>query len=192
MSESRKKMLIGWGGRDVTPRGKVSLWGQHRVRVTDEVRDPLTTTALAVSSEDRGEMAIMLIDQDTGRVKGTFVPFFGTPTWTATGPAVLARRTGALLLPGALVRSGRSRYRLVLDAPIERARTGNDEYDDWETTRRASAALESLIRRFPDQWTWFHRRWRTRPPVGWTSPSPPAPDDSLTTLHDHADRRFGE
>jgi len=125
----------------------------------------------------------MLIDQDTGRVKGTFVDFFGSPALTATGPAVLARLTDALLLPGALVRSEDDRYRLVLDEPVDRARTGNDEFDDWETTRRASLALESMVRRFPDQWTWFHRRWRTRPPHDWHNPSPEGaapPVDDLT------------
>lgn len=130
-----------------------------------------------------GEVAIMLIDQDTGRVKGTFVDFFGSPAWTATGPAVLARLTGALLLPGALVRVKKERYRLVLDEPVERVMTGDDEYDDWETTRRASLALESLVRRFPDQWAWFHRRWRTRPPLDWQPPSPAGaapPIDDLT------------
>ncbi len=141
---------------------------------------------------NRGEVAIMLIDQDTRRVRGTFVDFFGTPTWTATGPAVLARRTGALLQPGALVWSEKERYRLIIDEPVERIVTGSDEFDDWETTRRVSAALESLVRRFPDQWTWFHRRWRTRPPVDWISPSPPTADAPAITVDSSAERQVTE
>lgn len=124
----------------------------------------------------RGEAAIMLIDQDTDRVKGTFVDFFGSPAWTATGPAVLARNTGAVMLPGAMLRTAGDTYRLLLEEPLTLVDTGDDDYDDWENTRRASAALESLIRRFPEQWTWFHRRWRTRPPEGWAPPTPPPED----------------
>jgi hypothetical protein len=52
--------LIGWARRNVTPTGKVSLWGQHFVRVTDEIRDPLTVTALALASEDGREAAILV------------------------------------------------------------------------------------------------------------------------------------
>jgi KDO2-lipid IV(A) lauroyltransferase len=115
----------------------------------------------------------MLIDQDTGRVKGTFVEFFGRAAWTATGPAALARLTGASLLPGALVRSDPGRYRFVLDGEVERSETGDREFDDWETTRRATLALEGIVRRWPDQWTWFHRRWGTDPPAGWQPPAVP-------------------
>lgn len=126
----------------------------------------------------RGETAIMLIDQDTGRVRGTFVDFFSSPAWTATGPAVLARKTGAVMLPGAMLRTSGDTYRLHLEEPLNLVDTGDDDYDDWENTRRASEAVESLIRRYPEQWTWFHRRWRTRPPEGWSPPAPP-PDTHL-------------
>jgi len=54
------KMLIGWGSRDVTPKGKVSLRGQFHVRVSDEIKDPLTTTALAIESEDKSEQSIIV------------------------------------------------------------------------------------------------------------------------------------
>ena len=119
-----------------------------------------------------GEIAIMLIDQDTGRVKGTFVDFFGRKAWTPTGPAVLARLTGSVLIPCALIRERDHSYSLLIEQPVETVETGHEDYDDWENTRRASLAMESLVRRYPDQWAWFHRRWRTRPPVGWVDPVP--------------------
>lgn len=120
-----------------------------------------------------GELVILLIDQDTARVRGTWVPFFGHPAWTPTGPAALARLTGAVMLPGALLRQADHRYRLLLEPPIRMTRTGDAEYDDWENTRRSTLALEALIERYPAQWVWFHRRWRTRPPADWSPPSPP-------------------
>jgi len=54
------KILIGWGSRDVTPKGKVSLRGQFHIRISDEVHDPLTTTALAIESEDKSEQSIIV------------------------------------------------------------------------------------------------------------------------------------
>ena len=56
----KEKILIGWGTRDVTPEGKVSLRGQFHVRISDEVRDPLTTTALAIESEESKEQTILV------------------------------------------------------------------------------------------------------------------------------------
>ena len=120
-----------------------------------------------------GEIAIMLIDQDTGRVRGTFVDFFGRKAWTPTGPAVLARLTGSVLIPCALVREKDHSYSLVIEQSVDTVETGNEDYDDWENTRRASLAMESLVRRYPDQWAWFHSRWRTRPPESWVDPVPP-------------------
>ena len=54
------KILIGWASRDVTPKGKVSLCGQFHVRLTEEIHDPLTTTALALESEDKSAQAIIV------------------------------------------------------------------------------------------------------------------------------------
>lgn len=54
------KILIGWASRDVTPKAKVSLLGQFHIRVTEEIHDPSTTTALAIESEDKAEQAIIV------------------------------------------------------------------------------------------------------------------------------------
>ena len=60
MSKREQGLLVGWAGRDVTPKGKVSLWGQHHVRITEDVRDPLTVSALALASQDGRETAILV------------------------------------------------------------------------------------------------------------------------------------
>ena len=60
MSESVSNLLIGWASRDVTPNGKVSLCGQFHIRLTEEVHDPLTVTALALESSDKKEQAIIV------------------------------------------------------------------------------------------------------------------------------------
>jgi len=60
MSESIPNLLIGWASRDVTPTGKVSLCGQFHIRLTEEIHDPLTVTALALESGDKEEQAIIV------------------------------------------------------------------------------------------------------------------------------------
>lgn len=106
----------------------------------------------------------MMIDQDV-RNEGIFVPFLGTAASTITTPAVLALREGRPLVPAFLVRLGPTRHRLVVLPPIEPSEAegeGKDEKVAW-LMRRATGALEDIIRLHPAQYFWFHRRWRTTP-----------------------------
>ncbi len=104
----------------------------------------------------------MLIDQDTD-VDGVFVPFFGRAAYTPTGAAALALRTGAAVVCGFLVREGSIRHRMVVQGPITLIRTGDHERDITENTALFTGLIERHIRTFPDQWVWFHRRWKRRP-----------------------------
>jgi KDO2-lipid IV(A) lauroyltransferase len=58
---------------------------------------------------------------------------------------------------------GEQRYRLVFGQELEVVSTGNAEADSVTNTARFTAVLEEYIRRYPDQWLWMHRRWKTRP-----------------------------
>jgi len=131
--------------------------------------------------EDRG-LVVMSIDQESRARFGVAVPFFGEAVWTPRLPAALARLTGAVVLPGVLLRRRDHRYRLLLEAPIRMSRSGDQEYDDWENTRRFSLTMESLVERFPAQWTWSERRWGTFPVSGPTPPPRPPGDDGLTRI----------
>lgn len=128
-----------------------------------------------------GRIIALPADQNQSRRSGVFVPFFGRPACSTPGPARLAMLTGAIVVPAFLLREGDSaRHRLVLLPAIDIVRTGDTTADVVENTRRCQAALEQIIRRHPDQWVWFHKRWRTRPDgepplYGETVRSLPAP-----------------
>ena len=106
----------------------------------------------------------ILMDTNMTPPQGTFVAFFGTQACTATGLAHVARKTGAAVLPGFMVweRTER-RYVLHFGAEVEIPRTENVAADIFEGTQRCTRVIESWIRRYPDQWLWIHRRWKTRP-----------------------------
>ena len=110
---------------------------------------------------------ILVVPADQNQVFsfGVFVDFFGLPACTTPGPARLAMLTGAPILPVFLVREGESgRHRVEILPDVEVASTGNREDDIRITTQRCTAVLEDMIRRYPEQWIWFHKRWKTRPP----------------------------
>ena len=86
------------------------------------------------------------------------------PASTSAGLARFALRTGAAVVPGfVLWDENRKKYRLRFDPALELVRTGDQERDVVENTARFTKVIESYIRRYPDQWLWIHRRWRTRP-----------------------------
>lgn len=101
----------------------------------------------------------ILVDQNASLEQGAFVNFFGVPACAFTSFAKIAARSGAAVIPGfALWSESESRYVLRFDAPVQ---ITGDEHAD---TARIQSHLEQVIRAYPDQWLWIHRRWRTRPP----------------------------
>jgi KDO2-lipid IV(A) lauroyltransferase len=97
--------------------------------------------------------------------QGIFVPFFGRLACTASGLARVALKTDAAVLPGFLLwRDEERRYVLEFGPPFRLIRTGDPEADVFANTEMFTAAIETYIRRYPEQWLWVHRRWKTRPP----------------------------
>jgi KDO2-lipid IV(A) lauroyltransferase len=112
-----------------------------------------------------GETVGILMDTNMTPPRGVFVPFFGIAACAGTGLAHIARQTGAAVLPGFMLwEPAERRYVLRFGPEVEIPRTADRAADILEGTRRATAAIESWIRRYPDQWLWIHRRWKTRPP----------------------------
>ena len=106
----------------------------------------------------------ILSDLNTQTREGVFVPFFGVPACTTAGIATLALKTDAVVIPTVAVWDRRQRkYFFHGDPPIELLRTGDREKDIEANTARFAAAMERLIRLYPDQWLWIHKRWNTRP-----------------------------
>jgi Kdo2-lipid IVA lauroyltransferase/acyltransferase len=107
----------------------------------------------------------ILIDQNTTLDTGVFVNFFNILACTTTSVATIALRTGATVIPGFLIWDDKLRkHRLRFEPPVELIQTGNLQWDIAENTALFNQILEGLVRKYPDQWLWVHRRWKTRPP----------------------------
>lgn len=106
----------------------------------------------------------ILMDTNMTPPQGVFVDFFGTPACTASGLARVAMRTQAAVLPGFLTwREEEKKYVLEFGERLALVCSGNDEQDVIANTQICTAAIEQWVRRFPEQWLWVHRRWKTRP-----------------------------
>jgi KDO2-lipid IV(A) lauroyltransferase len=111
-----------------------------------------------------GETVGILMDTNMTPPQGIFVDFFGIPACTASGMARIALRTDAAVVPGFTVwDSVLRKYRLHFDPAVQLIRTGNDEQDVAANTALFTRVIEDYVRKYPDQWLWVHRRWKTRP-----------------------------
>ncbi len=116
----------------------------------------------------RGGALALLADQDAGS-GGVFVDFFGKPASTYKSLALLALEYDALIVVGYaqrreqdLMASGWPRFELGCEAVVDpRECTTMDPVR--ELTERYTLALETAIRRAPEQYFWVHRRWKTAP-----------------------------
>ena len=121
-----------------------------------EKRDAARGILRALSAN---EAVGILIDQNSAADQGVFIDFFGIKACAGSAFAKLAHHSGAAVVPGfALYSEAERRYVLRFYPPVEI--TGDVAAD----TQRIHSQLESVIRDYPDQWLWIHRRWKTRPP----------------------------
>ena len=135
-----------------------TLHGNRTVDKDDFVRGLL-------SAMRAGETVGILMDTNMTPPQGVFVDFFGIPACTASGLARIALRTDAAVVPGFTVWDSTLRkYILRFDPAVELIRTGDNEADTVANTAKFTKVIEGVIRRYPDQWLWVHRRWKTRPP----------------------------
>jgi Kdo2-lipid IVA lauroyltransferase/acyltransferase len=111
-----------------------------------------------------GQTVGILMDTNMTPPQGVFVDFFGHPACTASGLARVALKTGARVLPGFLLWEESTRqYVLRFGSPLALQCSGDAEADVVANTALFTSVIEAYIRRYPDQWLWVHRRWKTRP-----------------------------
>lgn len=105
----------------------------------------------------------ILLDQNVDWYEGVFVPFLGQPACTNKGLALIAMKTGAPVIPVFSVRQPDGRYRVVFEKEVDLIRSGSKLSDTEENTALFNRIINKYIYWHPEQWFWFHKRWKTRP-----------------------------
>lgn len=121
------------------------------------------TAFLPIAGEiRRGKFLAFLVDQDSN-YDGVFVDFFGRPAFTPKGPAILARRVRRPVVPVFIVREKDGNNHIYVEDPIFPRMDRYWKDDVYEMTKRYTQKVEEYIRKYPDQWVWMHKRWKTSP-----------------------------
>ncbi len=105
----------------------------------------------------------ILQDQNVDWYEGVFVPFMGKRACTNKGLALIAMKTGAPVIPVFSARQPDGRYRVVFENEVDLVRSGSKLADTEENTAEFNRIINKYIYWYPDQWFWFHKRWKTRP-----------------------------
>jgi len=146
------------------PRVQRLVQAQFRTDLIVLPKDDGYSPALLRTLEERKAGLAIVMDQHAGR-SGIWMDVLGRPASVHSSPARLHLRTGFPLLFGCFVRTGPLRYRMIFTAPIFRDKAPADREKTRALVEELTRRLEPLIRRYPEQYLWMHRRWRT-PPVG--------------------------
>lgn len=111
----------------------------------------------------KNEIVAFILDQNMINTEGVFVDFFGRPACTTPGLAYMSAQSRAAVVPTFMLRLPDGRHRLKVLPPIPPPPDRKPE-TILAYTQRYTKVIEDVVRQYPDQWIWLHRRWRTQPP----------------------------
>jgi KDO2-lipid IV(A) lauroyltransferase len=142
---------------------KIDRWITEIRKVAGlELIPPENASRKVIQALSENRVVGILIDQRAKRSKGVWAEFFGRKAPTTPGLAALALKTEAPVVPVFMVRNGFQKHRLIIKKPLELINTGDIKKDVEANTQLFNQTLESMIRQYPDQWFWVHRRWERK------------------------------
>ncbi len=136
-----------------TDSGLNTIYAQPRKKCVSECLEVLR----------RNEVLFVPLDQHSGTAGSVLVDFFGRKAATATGPIVLSKRTGAPILSMFITRKENGMQRVFVEPPIKLSEDPDNEKMLQTNVQRITDTIERVVREYPHEWGWMHRRWKINP-----------------------------
>ncbi len=146
-SRIRLKMLDKWIHRLRSSSGNILI-------------DKKGALPAMVKALRKGGALGLLVDQSTKRSEGVNVAFFGHKVTATPVVAMLAIRYNCIVLPAFCVREKDGNYTLIYKKPLRVKKTDDLKTDITSYTQVMTDIIENIVREYPDQWFWFHKRWK--------------------------------
>ena len=127
-------------------------------RVTSLNPIPKKESVREIIKELKANHGVAILTDQWSGPDGLWLDFFGEPTSTTSIPARLALRFKSPIVPAYCLRQAPGFYSIEIHEPVS-----TEPGDEIEITKRLDALLETQIRKYPDQWIWAHRRWKSKP-----------------------------
>lgn len=103
---------------------------------------------------------VLIVADERKKHDGIPVPFFGRDALTTPGPAILALRSGAPLVPMFVHLREKSSFNVEILPPLEPKLTGEKDKDIYNISLSINMVIEDYIRKYPEQWAWTNPRWK--------------------------------
>ena len=112
----------------------------------------------------KGKMIGLLIDQGTSRREGVDVTFLGRNTYATHAASLLAARYNCPVLPVYCIRESDAKLTVVVEPPLKLHKTDDVRADLQTNTQIMTDSVEKMVSLYPEQWLWFHKRWKRHYP----------------------------
>lgn len=116
----------------------------------------------SIRSLRNNELLFIQLDQNFG-TGGVFVNFFNRQAATAAGPIVLTLRTQAPIIPLFIARKSNNSHKIIIEPEIMVEKKDTSDETLHYNIQKITSIIESYIRKYPAEWGWIHRRWKSRP-----------------------------
>jgi Kdo2-lipid IVA lauroyltransferase/acyltransferase len=142
------------------------LWVKSRRKYGLELLEESGSGLAAVRAVRKKSQAVgFILDQHTGPPHGILHQFFGVPAWCPKGLAILSMKLDCPVVPAYLFREGPSRYRIVVEKPLDFSSIAPVQGGLTESQIRqhigiCNGNMEPWIRRYPEQYLWLHKRFK--------------------------------
>ena len=148
--------------KDIKNKAVNELWMDIRQRFGLRFVPAHNSYRQCLTALKKNELVGFILDQNMIRTEGVFVDFFGKPACTTPGLAYMSAQSGAPVVPVFTIREKDGCHLIKVLPPIEPPPDRKPE-TAHEYTQKYTKAIEDVVRQYPDQWIWIHRRWRTVP-----------------------------
>lgn len=150
--------MTGIGKQQPNP-GITALLTEFRTRFGGDVYYKGAAVRHVMKALKDNKLVYIVSDQDGGK-DGIFLDFLNKPASTPAGPAAFARKCSAPVIP-VFMRRVNHKHIMVVDPPLELQETSNIEADIRTNLAIITKRVEEQIRKYPDEWLWFQKRWNT-------------------------------
>lgn len=132
----------------------------YRERLGNEMIEIGASLRNLYSKIKQKEIICFLMDQSANPDYSIYADFFGHKTATFAGPAKMALRFRPDMIFAYLIRDKKYRYKIILEKIDYDDLKESDDKNEEILTERINEKLETVIREYPEQWLWFHKRFK--------------------------------
>ncbi len=149
-------------GRRLDSKVMDKILTKNREQFDIKLVDKMGAMRSLIKDMKEGRRIGLLVDQNTATNEGELIKFFDKEARHTPAAALLARKFDALIIPVFIETDDFKKYRLTFYEPIKTKKSQNQKEDILQSIQAQADITEKVIKKRPEEWFWFHKRWKNR------------------------------